>query len=56
MPYGFHLSTCFKCGNPFICGDCIDFVCPDCKTEEILKKKESEEKHITLEAKGEKSD
>jgi hypothetical protein len=31
MVYGEHLTRCLKCGKPFICGDCIETVCFDCK-------------------------
>ena len=30
MPIGHNSSTCEKCGKIFICGDCIDSVCPSC--------------------------
>jgi hypothetical protein len=31
MAFGEHLSRCLKCGKSFICGDCIEMVCQECK-------------------------
>lgn len=31
MVYGEHLAKCMKCGQSFICGDCIEALCLDCR-------------------------
>ncbi len=45
MVYGFNLSQCIKCGKHFVCGDCIDFICDDCRTKKILVEMEEREKN-----------
>lgn len=30
MPIGESLQTCLRCGQRFICGDCIESYCPPC--------------------------
>ena len=37
MPYGHHLSRCFRCGKEWITGDCIETVCADCQNKEDEK-------------------
>jgi hypothetical protein len=36
MVYGENLSRCFKCGKSFICGDCIENECQDCKHGSVI--------------------
>lgn len=35
MPIGSHASTCHVCGKHFLCGDCIVFICGDCRRKTI---------------------
>lgn len=35
MPTGKHLTTCFKCGRRFICGDCIEYECKQCQCKRL---------------------
>jgi len=49
MVYGVHHVTCAFCRKDFVCGDCIDMICPECREKERKDKEKRELRKIELE-------